>query len=257
MIPKVSVIIPCYNYEKYIEQCLMSILLQRLDYPIEIILSDDNSSDNSYAIANRIKINYESDKFIFKLFKQEQNLKEISNTKFLLEKSTGEYISYIDADDYWTDPYKLQKQIEFMDSNPDYSMCITGYLTLENDEYIPSPHFINWFCPPIDINSLNSDNLTRENIVGASSSRLFRNYGNMVEDYFYEFPYSDWLINFELSFRGKIKYLDFPAYVYRIHNKSLSVEKEKETDTQEDAIILHNKRIGILRDVLNKKLYSQ
>ena len=67
--PKVSVIIPCYNYQEYIEQCLMSVLLQRVDFTVEIIISDDNSTDESYEILKRIQHFYKSENFQFKLHK--------------------------------------------------------------------------------------------------------------------------------------------------------------------------------------------
>lgn len=176
MLPKVSVIIPCYNYDKYIEQCLMSVLLQRLNYNIEIIISDDNSTDNSFIVANRIKKFYETDQFKFIVSKNENNLGEINNTKSLLEKAKGEFIAYLDADDYWTDPYKLAKQIEFMEQNPDYSLCITGHMILENNQYIPVSDFNYWLCPR-NMQNLTSEELSNSNCVGSSSSRFFINYG--------------------------------------------------------------------------------
>ena len=220
---KLSVIIPCYNYEKYIEQCLMSVALQNCNFNIEVLIGDDNSSDKSFEIIKRFKMCYESDKIKFKIYSHPENIGEINNTKFLLEKCEGEYIAYLDADDYWIYPNKLQKQVDFLDNNKDYSICITGYIELLNDsgDYIPTINLSSWLCPK-NINNLNSDSLTTHNTVSSSSSRVFRNYKDLIKDYFYEFPYSDWALNFELSLKGKISYLDFPSYVYRIHNNSLS-----------------------------------
>lgn len=240
---KVSVIIPCYNYDEYIEKCLMSVVLQNRDFKSEVLISDDNSTDNSFEIIKRFKNYYESDNLIFKIYSQDNNLGEIENTKFLLDQCQGEYISYLDADDYWIDPNKLKKQIEFLNNNSDYSICITGYIELLNNYYIPCVDFSSWLCP-IDRNSLNSKSLTKGNVLGSSSSRVFRNYHNLVKNYFHEFPYSDWPLNFELSLRGKIGYLDFPSYVYRKHDKSLS---NKEIGSTE----IYNKRVSILESLLD------
>lgn len=251
MRPKVSVIIPCYNYDKYVEQCIMSVLLQKVDFNIEIIVGDDNSTDNSFAIVSRLKHFYQSDKVEFKIIRHETNIGEINNTKSLLSSASGEYIAYLDADDFWIDPQKLTKQIEFLDSNWDHSLCITGFFILEKNKYIPTDDLTQWMCPT-DINSLNSESLCKFNIVGSSSSRVFRNYGDsIVKDYFYDFPYSDWVMNLELSFRGKIGYLDFPTYVYRIHDKSLSHKEIR--DDAENRTELVNKRIGILNNIFQKK----
>ena len=223
MKPKVSVIIPCYNYQNYIEQCIMSVLLQRTNFQIEIIVSDDNSSDNSYNIINRVACSYQSEQFKFKILRNEKNLGEINNTKNLIQNSIGQYIAYLDADDYWVDPYKLQKQVEFLDNNPEYSMCVAGFYSITDGTFLPSSNFTQWTT---SIGELNSDNLAFGNVVSCSSSRVFRNQNNLTEllfrDYAYKFPYSDWLINFELSFLGKIQYLDFPCYIYRSHQNSLS-----------------------------------
>lgn len=218
---KVSVIIPCYNYSEYIEVCLLSVLCQRCDYDIEIIVGDDCSSDNSINIINRIQHLYGNiPGFEIKVLSHKVNIGELNNTKSLLENCTGEYIAYLDADDYWIDPFKLSKQIEFMNSNLDYSLCIAGFVHLDEDgTYTPDDKYNNWLCP---VGELSSENLCNGNVVSSSSSRFFRKYDDLLQDDFYVFPYSDWLLNFELSLKGKIQYLNFPSYVYRIHSKSLS-----------------------------------
>lgn len=249
MEPKVSIVIPCYNYGKHIEKCIMSVLLQKLDWPIEIIVGDDNSSDDSSIIANRLKQTYESESIKFKVIKNDRNLGEINNTKSLLENSKGEYIAYLDADDFWTNPLKLARQVEFMEGNSEYSMCITGYIILEDEEiYIPSRDFSSWLCP-INLDEMGPMSLSSGNTIGSSSSRVFRNYPGLIKDYFYEFPYSDWPMNFELSLRGKIKYLDFPGYVYSIHKNSLS---KKDLDQSLDHHSLYHRRTGVLKSVLAK-----
>jgi glycosyltransferase involved in cell wall biosynthesis len=251
--PKVSVIIPCYNYQNFIETAILSVICQRLDHDIEVIISDDCSSDNSFNIINRMANYFQSDRIKFKVSRNEVNLGEINNTKKLFELCEGDYIAYLDADDYWINPYKLQEQIQFMDENSDYSMCITGYFALEGDSFIPDPAFSNWFCPR-DIEGLTAENLVNTNIVGSSSSRFFRNYKiteQIFKDYFYKFPYSDWSLNFEYSVLGKIKYLDFPSYVYRCHGNSLSSTDYKKMDYIE----LKRLRSEILNnELVNRKL---
>jgi len=250
MKPKVSVIIPCYNYDKYIEQCLMSVVLQNRDFNIEVLIGDDNSTDKSIEIIERFSRYYRYDNLKYKIYSHDKNLGEINNTKFLLDNCEGEYIAYLDADDYWTDPNKLKNQLEFLDNNKDYSLCITGYIQLKNGvDYNPNVNFKSWLCPK-DINNMNSDALSKGNIVGSSSSRVFRNYKDLVKDYFYDFPYSDWVMNFELSLKGKIGYLNFPSYVYRMHDNSLST-KDLQAENKEE---LYNKRVSILKSELNKYL---
>jgi glycosyltransferase involved in cell wall biosynthesis len=226
----------------------MSVLLQKLDFDIEILVGDDNSTDDSFNIAKRMEKFYESERVKFKIRRNESNLGEINNTKSLLNSSEGEYIAYLDADDFWIDPLKLTKQIEFMDRNKDYSLCVTGQINFQNGTYIPTSDFSYWLCP-VNLEKMSSEDLSSGNVVGSSSSRFFRNYPDIIKDYFYEFPYSDWPMNFELSLRGKIKYLDFPGYVYTIHKDSLS---EKDLNPSLDSQNLYNKRTNILREILEQ-----
>jgi len=245
---KVSVIIPCFNYSQFLHQAILSVVMQKVDFDMEIIISDDNSSDFSCETANIMAYFHESEKIKFKIYKQESNIGEINNTKFLIEKSEGEYIAYLDADDYWIDPYKLQKQISFLDENRDYSLCVAGFVEF-NDRFYPTVDFNNWYCPPSF--DLNSESLISGNSISCSSSRVFRNYKveNLFKDYFYEFPYSDWVLNFELSLLGKIEYLNFLSYVYRVHDNSLS-----RTDISlSDQLKLYDKRVSILKEEYKKR----
>jgi glycosyltransferase involved in cell wall biosynthesis len=250
MDPLVSVIVPCHNYEKYIEQCILSILVQRTNFKVEILIGDDCSTDSSLSIVKRMKNWYESENLIFTIVEREKNVGEVENTRGLLERAHGKYIAYLDADDYWTDPAKLQKQFDHLQANPEISMCITGHINLEGETYIPSPDFYNWLCPMNQDTSKSS--LLEGNNIGASSSRFFRNYPDLFQDYFYEFPYSDWPLNFELLLRGRIDYMNFPSYVYRRHPQGLSATAQSHIP-MEIQIDLYHKRCSILRDILNSR----
>jgi glycosyltransferase involved in cell wall biosynthesis len=86
---KINVIVPCYNYSNYLDLCLMSIFTQRVNCEVEIILSNDNSTDESLGIAERISSRYNTNNIHLKVFSQEENIGEIENTKFLLSKCNG------------------------------------------------------------------------------------------------------------------------------------------------------------------------
>lgn len=256
---KISVIIPCHNYSNYLDLCLMSIFTQRSNFEIEILFSDDNSSDQSYGIAQRIAERYNTDKIHLTLFKQEKNLGELDNTKFLLSKCTGKYIAYIDADDYWIDPYKLQKQYDFMENNPEYSMCFTGQIGYDGVHHQPDPTGFEFLIVPFyfiknggissgeyeySYGTLEPETFLESNYV-FSSSRFFRNYPDLFQDYFYEFPYSDWPMNFELGLRGKIHYMNFASYIYRIKPNSL-FHKENPSERENK----FSSRVEILKNIL-------
>jgi glycosyltransferase involved in cell wall biosynthesis len=215
---KISVIIPCYNYERYLEQCISSVLLQRTEHEVEIIIGDDCSDDSSFEIAKRFESMYTYEGLTISVYRNEQHLGEVMNTEKLLQMVKGEYVAYLDGADYWIHPDKLQMQVEFLDENADHSMCVTGYIELRDTGFAPSTG-ASYLIPSLP---MNSQRLSEGNPVSSSSSRMFRNYGGLYKEYFDNFPFSDWPINFELSFKGKIGFLNTPTYVYRIHSDSLT-----------------------------------
>jgi glycosyltransferase involved in cell wall biosynthesis len=216
---KVTVIIPCYNFENYIEQAILSAVSQKTNFEFEILVRDDLSTDNSQVCIERVS-NFNTN---VKYFKAEENWGGQKNVKFLIEQAKSEYIAYLDGDDYWTDVYKLQKQVDFMDSNPDYILNFTGHWTKEENEYSPSLPY-QWLGLP---NHFENDEIKTEDLVkgtwSSSFGRLFRNIPDLFKDWMMDVVYFDWITNYELSKFGKIKYLDFPSGVYRIHkNGALS-----------------------------------
>ena len=250
---KISVIVPCYNYSNYLDLCLMSIFTQKINCEVEILFSNDNSTDESLGIAERIACNYNTNKIYLKVFNHNQNLGELNNTKFLLSQCTGKYIAYIDADDYWIDPHKLQKQYDFMQNNPDYSMCYTGQLGYDGVYHQPDPrgfeslivpfYFIKNNSITYDIydysyGTLDVESFCESNYV-FSSSRFFRNYSDLFQNYFYEFPYSDWPMN-------------FASYVYRLKPNSLF---HSETNDERERKKID--RIQLLKNILSENLTNQ
>jgi glycosyltransferase involved in cell wall biosynthesis len=117
--PMVSVLVITYNHEQYIRQALDGILMQKVGFSYEIIIHDDASSDNTQKIIREYEIQYpELIKAIYQ--KENQYSKGISIQTFFLKYLKGKYIANCEGDDYWTDPYKLVKQVNFLESNPDY-----------------------------------------------------------------------------------------------------------------------------------------
>jgi len=214
---KLSVIVLCYNFENYIEQCLTSILSQTTTFNFEILVRDDFSEDKSASIIERISYLYPNLKFI----KGETNTGFAKSYEELLIKSSGEYVAYLDGDDYLINKNSLQTHIDFLDSNPDYIMSCAGYWkkSEDNDYEPPSPN--HWLCPRIhdgDFN-LNTEHYFKMN--PSHFNKVYRKSPNTFFDYMYEMPMLDWPINFELSLRGKIKYLNFPSGIYRKHSGGL------------------------------------
>ena len=183
---------------------------------MEVLVSDDCSPDQSLGILKRFKKNFSSEKIKLTFFENSTNQGEVKNTKFLLNHCDGDYIAYLDADDYWRDPYKLQKQFDFLESNLNYSLTFTGYISLQDGKYVPHAEGDYFIGVPTHLpleEIVKPDFIAKVNNCIFSSSRFFRNYGDLALDYFDNFAYTDWPLNFELSLRGKIDYQEYPSYV--------------------------------------------
>lgn len=121
---KVSVRIITYNHEKWIRQCLQSVLDQQTTFPFNIIVNDDYSPDNTFRILQEIQ-NNNPDRI--KLNKPEINLGVFENSKRALASCDGEFVAFLDGDDYWHDPLKLQQQVDFLEKNPHMAMVHSGF----------------------------------------------------------------------------------------------------------------------------------
>jgi glycosyltransferase involved in cell wall biosynthesis len=168
---KVSVIVPCYNFAKYIEQAIFSAVAQKTNFEFEVLVSDDFSTDSSLSVIQRLVVRYSS---IVKSYTPTENLGFFENIKFLFKEAKGEYIALLDGDDYWTDLSKLQKQIDFMEINKEYVLTFTGYQILhENGTYTP-PDSYQWMGLPTHKNEdLTTEDLLENNWV--TFGRVYKN----------------------------------------------------------------------------------
>ena len=132
--PLVSVILMVYNEKNYIAHALDSMIAQKTSFPFEIICHDDASTDGSQEIILDYQKRY-PDLIIPVL--QEQNRLQGGTVNTLIRYcypvAKGKYIAYCDGDDYWTDETKLQKQVDFLESHPDYTMCLHNFAFLYDD----------------------------------------------------------------------------------------------------------------------------
>lgn len=114
---KLSVIVLTYNHEKYIRECLESILSQKTNFKYEVLIGNDNSPDLTEKILNEYEVKYPD---VFKVYNRENNLGATRNYLDLLKKSCGEYVILLEGDDYWTDDNKISVLVEYLDNNKEY-----------------------------------------------------------------------------------------------------------------------------------------
>jgi glycosyltransferase involved in cell wall biosynthesis len=139
--PMVSICTLAYNHEKYVVDAIESFLNQEVNFKIEILIHDDASEDNTAEIISKYRCEYPH---LIKTLIQTKNQYSQGvdpEWNFLIPMAKGKYIALCEGDDYWTDPLKLQKQVDFLESHPDYSVCVGGYTSyMETEKSMGSTH---------------------------------------------------------------------------------------------------------------------
>ena len=145
----VTVLCLTYNHMAYIKQCLDGFLMQDTSFKFEVIVHDDASTDGTTEILKEYVLKYPD--IIRPIIETENQYTKVGFSGLFLQmsrKSNGKYIALCEGDDYWTDPYKLQKQVDFLESHPDYVMCSHKW-----NEFIENEKKINWGIP-FEVNSI-------------------------------------------------------------------------------------------------------
>ena len=131
---KVSIICLAYNHEKYIRSALQGFVDQITDFCYEVLINDDASTDKTADIIREYEKKYPD--IIKPVYQKEnqhsQGIRIIST--YLLPKAQGEYLAYCEGDDFWTDPYKLQKQYDILEKHKECSLCIHRVDCLNEDD---------------------------------------------------------------------------------------------------------------------------
>lgn len=161
----VSIICCTYNHERYIRQCLDGFLMQVTSFDYEILIHDDASKDTTPDIIREYESKYPT---VIKPIYQTENQYSRGvkiNITYQYPRVRGKYIALCEGDDYWTDPFKLQKQVDFLESNPDCVLTCHHYRILSESTEESSADWINgisffsiksyisseWFIQPLTV----------------------------------------------------------------------------------------------------------
>jgi glycosyltransferase involved in cell wall biosynthesis len=251
---KVSICMITYNHEAFISKAIESILMQETTFNFELIIGEDYSTDNTRSIILSYKDKY-PDKI--KLLKNESNIGMIPNFKATILACTGEFIAICEGDDYWVDPLKLQKQVAFMDANPDYSICFHRvYEESENVKKISSTNKLEKEY------TYTIEDLAKKNFIHTPSV-LFRN--NLVKAFpcwFYQSPVGDYVLHMLNAQYGKIKYFPDIMATYRKHEGGVWSTQNRSNVLERwlqvlDYLLIENFDQSVLNELnLQKKNYQ-
>lgn len=210
----VSVCVICYNQEEYIEETLRGILSQKVNFDVELVISNDCSTDHTDTVITTIINNYDG-KIAIKYFNHKKNLGMMQNFIFSLEQCEGKYVALCDGDDYWIDQSKLQDQVYFLDNNSEFSLVHSDVLG-NQDGIIIDPIALKKWNHIKDALSL-KDSLYSS--IAFTSTSLFRNikFTTKQKNRFSKLNSGDWGLWIHVLLCGKAKFMNNKTAVYRMN----------------------------------------
>lgn len=255
---KLSVIIPVYNLEKYVEECIRSAAEQVVNFSYEIIVSDDSSSDRSTDIISRLANEFPA--LIFPIFKPvNQGLAE--NMLTLVKATRGQYIAYLDGDDVMLSG-KLQSQVDYLELHPKCSLIFheSDMFDSSTNETIKeySKGYYNWHLIP---DSSDVSHMIKYGVYMQASAIMFRNHGRITQSI-----NPDCKIIMDYSFYvaqaamlgGSIDFVDKTLSRYRIHPDSFGAQTQRSTQRRIQSLddlclaCLQTKQWGVEENIINE-----
>ena len=214
--PKLSVLIVTYNHVPFIAEALEGALRQQVDFPYEIVVGEDRSTDGTTEIVLDYQKRY-PDK-IRVLLASENFGQYTGNGRFnfirTLRACRGEYVAFLEGDDYWTDPQKLQLQVEYLDQNSGCAICHhkVNYINWPAGKVIREFPALRFRTPRLD-----PTDLAMINCIQTCSAVVRRKWIPPLDEEFQVLKLADWPLFVLLSQKGWIGYLDRNMAHYRVH----------------------------------------
>ena len=226
--PLVSILCVTYNHKDYIAQALDSFLMQKTNFKFQVIVGDDCSTDGTTDILKEYAKKYPD---IIKPIFRKKNIGATKNSLEVYSNAKTPYVAICEGDDYWIDEYKLQKQVDFLETHPDYSICFhpvkvvyEGFDFEKTDEIYPTQKMIK--------SGTTFELLLKTNFMCTNSiicRSIFRNtkYEDCVPK---DAQPGDWFISLLHAKEGKIKMLPEIMAVYRRHPQGVWSDSIKSFD---------------------------
>lgn len=225
--PLVTIRCTVFNHEPYLRQCLDGFVMQKTNFKFEVWVHDDASTDGSPAIIKEYAEKYPD---IIKPYFEKENqysnhydsFQEITySPQFLL----GKYIAMCEGDDYWIDPLKLQKQVDYLEEHPDCTMCCnrTKLYSEKKHTYIGEN-----YCYNHDSIVKVKDVIYRSGLFISTCSIIYRKeIRNNYPDYCRKCAVGDYPLQIMAAMKGRIYYFNDAMSVYRIDNPNSWMKKQK------------------------------
>ena len=237
---RLSVLLVTYNHEKYIRQALDAVFGQVIEGTIELVIADDASSDQTLNIIREYE--EKQDRFHFCYLDNSKNLGITKNYQRGFAACTGQYVAVLEGDDYWISPFKLQRQMEFLDSHWESDLCSVNYLVFEEDGLRFSARITSGrdYRPNVardkaanneedrlrfstasghNYRLLTARDAVAYNVASNFSTCMYRKTAlDALPAKLFEICSYDWIVNICVARRSMTGFLEEPMSVYRVHS---------------------------------------
>lgn len=219
----VSVVMITYGHEQYIAQAIEGVLMQQTNFEVELIIADDCSPDDTQNVVENI-IKTHSKSHWVKHTRHQHNKGMNDNFLWAMKQAKGKYIALCEGDDYWTDPLKLQKQVDFLEANEEYSTCFhkvnfihinPALNSISNKDLIEDRDF--FFSDFIDKNPASTCSVMFRTFILKDNTK-YLNFQPVIDDFM--------ILLFAKA--GKIRYMNDIMGTYNIHPGGVSSMRDPE-----------------------------
>lgn len=224
---KVSVVMITYNHEAFIEEALQGVLMQQCDFPLELIIANDHSTDQTHeVIEGLLKATTLPNHITIHNHYHSQNKGMMSNFIWALKQAKGNYIAICEGDDYWTDPLKLQKQVDLMEANENYAGCFHNAVIINSETNNETP----FLKDDISQTTFKTKDLFEKWLVPTASFMFKNRWDNFVltkslPEWITSIGSGDLALILFVSLRGSIKRIEDNMCIYRRHSGGLTSDR--------------------------------
>ena len=207
----VTVSVTAYNHEEYITGAIDSVLMQRVDFPYEIIIGDDCSTDGTSRIVDDLQRAHPE---LIRVIRPAKNLGDNGKPMFVetLKAARGQYIAMLDGDDYWTDENKLAMQVAVMERDPACTMTCHNAIRVFDDGTEPVP-YVSAQLPQI----LTTEKMLEHNYLPGCSPMIRAELVSQLPPWYYAAPWGDWPLYLFATETGTVRYINEVLGAYRVH----------------------------------------
>lgn len=215
-LPEVAVVVLTYKHEDYISECLRSVLSQRGEFSLKVIVIDDNSPDKTASIVQSIISGVDSKSINIEFIVNEKNIGVVANLREAFRLSAGcDYLTFCEGDDFWLSHDRIQKHIEFLSRHPECEFSFNSIDLCDHDGGNRRPFLVT---ETSNNSEFTGKQLASNNFIGNFTACFYR--GGLVEiisPRVFDLYSVDWFINLYFSQFGSIGYLSETLSIYRQH----------------------------------------